>query len=210
MRDIDRCRAQPPLQFADFDAHGDAQLGVEVGERFVEQKRLRLPNDGAAHGDALALAAGELARLAIKKRPDLQDLRGFVDARLDLGLIHPAIAQSIRHVVVNGHVRIERVVLKHHGDVALGRFDVVDDTTADIDLARGRRLEPRDHPKQGGLSAAGRTDQHAELPVADVEADALDGFDATCVDLAHIPEGDVCHRRPISPSRPDRARTAVA
>ena len=38
-----------------------AQRGVEVGQRLVEQEGLGLAHDGAADGDALALAARELA-----------------------------------------------------------------------------------------------------------------------------------------------------
>ncbi len=49
------------MQARDLDPHLDAQLGVEIGERFVEQEHLRLAHDGAADGDALALAAGELS-----------------------------------------------------------------------------------------------------------------------------------------------------
>ena len=67
-------------------------------------------------------------------------------------------------------MRIERVILEHHRDVAIGRLDLVDDAAADIDLAAGDGLEPRDHPQQRRLAAAGGADQHAELAVADFES----------------------------------------
>jgi hypothetical protein len=38
------------------------RLGVEVRQRLVEQEGLGLAHDGAAHGDALALTAGERLR----------------------------------------------------------------------------------------------------------------------------------------------------
>ena len=53
----------------------------------------------------------------------LEDACRFVDARLDLGLRRAAVAQAVGHVVVDAHVRVERVVLEHHGDVALGRLE---------------------------------------------------------------------------------------
>jgi len=51
-------------------------------------------------------------------------------------------------------MRIERVILKHHRDVALGRLDVVDDAVADADLARRNGLDTRHHPQQRRLAAA--------------------------------------------------------
>jgi len=50
---------------AQFDLHLLAQLGVEVGERLVEQQDLRLDHQSAGERDALLLARRELAR----KRP---------------------------------------------------------------------------------------------------------------------------------------------
>jgi hypothetical protein len=43
-----------------------AQRRVEVGQRLVEQEGLGLAHDGAADGDALALAARELPGLAVE------------------------------------------------------------------------------------------------------------------------------------------------
>ena len=52
------------VQFLELDAHLHAQLGVEIGQRLVEQEDLGMAHDGAAERDALALPAGKLARLA--------------------------------------------------------------------------------------------------------------------------------------------------
>src|SRR6266566_4431828 len=90
-------------------------------------------------------------------------------------------------------MRIECVILEYHRDVAIGRFDLVDDAPADVDLAAADGLEARDHPQQGGLAATGRADQHTELAVADLEVDALDGLEAAGIGLAHVAEDDVSH-----------------
>jgi len=71
-------------------------------------------------------------------------------------------------------VRIERIVLENHGDVALFRRHVVDHALADPDLARRDVLQPGNHPQQRRLAAAGRPDQHDELAVADQHVDAMD------------------------------------
>src|SRR6185503_9853651 len=208
MGDVDRCRGEAALQFPDLDPHRDAQLGIEVRQRFVEQEHLWLPHDGAAHRHALALAAGQLPRLALQHRAEFENPRGFLDARLDLGFGHAAVAQAVGHVVVNGHVRVERVVLEHHRDIAIGRLDLVDDATADVDLTAGDGLQACDHAQQRGLAAAGRPDQHAELAVADVEIDALDGFEAAGIGFPDVAEGYVGHF--TFPSGPGRVRTAAA
>ena len=65
-------------------------LRVEVGQRLVEQEDLRLAHQRAAHRDALALAAGELARLAVEQMIDLQHLRDLAHRRVALGLGHLA------------------------------------------------------------------------------------------------------------------------
>ena len=57
--------------------------------------------------------------LRSSKRPELQDLRRLVHARLDLGQRHLGDLQAVGHVVEHAHVRVQRVVLEHHGDVAL-------------------------------------------------------------------------------------------
>ena len=60
------------------DAHLDAQLGVEVGEGLVHEEGLGVANDGAAHRHPLALAAGEVAGLALELVGDAQQVRGVL------------------------------------------------------------------------------------------------------------------------------------
>ena len=74
--DVDDRGPEPLVQLLDLDAHGDAELGVEVGQRLVEEEDLRVADDGAAHGDALALAAGELLRVAVEQMAEVEDRRG--------------------------------------------------------------------------------------------------------------------------------------
>ena len=53
------------LQALQLDLHLVAKLRVEVGERFVEQQHPWLRRERASDGDALLLAARELARKAL-------------------------------------------------------------------------------------------------------------------------------------------------
>ncbi len=65
MGDEDEGDAELALQGFQFELHLLAQLEVERPERFVQQQDARLVDQCPGDGDALALAAGELARLAV-------------------------------------------------------------------------------------------------------------------------------------------------
>ena len=56
--------AEATLQAADFGAHLDAEFGVQIGQRLIEQEQFRIPHNRSAHRNALALAAGQLARFS--------------------------------------------------------------------------------------------------------------------------------------------------
>ena len=114
---------EPLVQLLDLGAHLHAQLGVEVGQRLVEQEDLRIAHDGAAHGDALALAAGELARIARRAAARARGCRRPARPAASISLFGVRLAASGEKPMFSRdrHVRIERVVLEHHGDVAVLR-----------------------------------------------------------------------------------------
>ena len=178
MRHVDGRHAEALVQPRQLGAHRHAQLGVEVGERLVHQEGLRLAHHRAAHRDALALAAGEGAGLAVEQRLEAERGRHLVDALLAHGLRDLAQLEAEAEVVAHRHVRVERVVLEHHRDVALPRLHVGHVGVADRDRAVGDLLETRDHPQQRRLAAAGGPHQDHELAVGDIERDAVDRLDA--------------------------------
>ncbi len=199
--DIDGRGADLLVHLLDLDPHLHPQLGVEIGQRLVEQEHLRVAYDGAAHRNALALAAGELLGLAVDQVGDVEHPGSFRDPALDLGLGVVLQPQAERHVLGHRHVRIERVVLEHHRDVAVLRRHVIDDVAADHDVAVGDVLEACDHPQGRRLAAAARPDQHHELMVGDVEIDAAHRLDLV-VALHHLTQTDVSHTfNPLSRRR---------
>jgi hypothetical protein len=56
--------AELPLDGLELAAHVLAQIGIERGERLVEQQHVRLDHDGARQRDTLLLTARELRRQA--------------------------------------------------------------------------------------------------------------------------------------------------
>jgi len=101
-----------------------------------------------------------------------------------------------REVVVHGHVRVERVALEDHRDVAILRRQVVDDPIADADLAAADLLEAGEHAQGGGLAAAGGADEHHQLPVPDLEVEVVHRLRAIVVDLRDGVVRDLGHTRP--------------
>jgi hypothetical protein len=101
--------------------------------------------------------------------------------------------QTEGEVGLDRHVRVERVVLEDHRDVAILRRQVVDDLGADGDGAVGDLLKAGDGPQRRRLAASGRTDKHHELALLHLKVQVVEGPDATRVDLLHVFKDDLCH-----------------
>jgi hypothetical protein len=70
----------------EFGAHFQPQQRVEVRQRLVHQDDVRLHGERAGDGDALALAAGQLAGIALQQLLDMHEFGGAGDAALDVSL----------------------------------------------------------------------------------------------------------------------------
>jgi hypothetical protein len=119
------------------------------------------------------LLSGSSNRNTFGQRAERQDLGGAGDLGFDLGLAHLRQSERERHVLAHRHVRVERVVLEHHRDVALFGRQIVDNAVADADFTGVDLLEPGDHAQQRALAAARGADEHGERAVADVDVDAV-------------------------------------
>jgi len=117
------------------------------------------------------------------------------DLRLALVLrevrAHP---EAEGHVLPDGLVGVERVVLEHHRDVALARVDVRDVLAVDRDATGGGLFEPGEHPQRRRLPTARGTDDGDELTVGHVQRDVVDGTDTPAIELLReVVERDCCH-----------------
>ena len=117
--DVERRHAEPPLDAQHLTAHLHAQVGVEVRERLVHEEHGRLAHERPAHCDALALAAGELARLAQRHLREPEHLGHLARLLLALLLRDASHPEGERDVLEHVHVRVEGVVLEDHGDVPI-------------------------------------------------------------------------------------------
>ena len=190
--DVDAGGGKALMQPAQFYAHLVAEIGVEVGERFVEEEHAGFAHDGASHGHSLALAAGKLAGHAGEQSVQSEELGGFLGAALAFLGGNAAHLQAVGDVVVHVHVRVERVVLEHHGDVAVLGFHVRHIPVADVDGAGGHFLQTGDAAQSRGLAAARGTHHDHEGAVGHFEVEA--GEDFVLVEgLVYVAKTNVCH-----------------
>src|SRR5262249_11200792 len=131
--------------------------------------------DRAAHRDALPLPAGEVCRLAVEILGEPEQVGDLLHTRLPVPLLHLRDPERETDVRGDGQVRVERVVLEDHGDVAGLRGVLADVTLPDEDRARVDLLEAREHAQRRRLPRAGGPDEHHELAVGDVEVQRVDG-----------------------------------
>ena len=193
MGDVDEGGVDALAQLDDLRAHLVSELCVQVGKRLIHQEHLRVAHDCAADGNALALAAGKRLGLTVKVLRDAQDLRRFAHLLIDDFLVHLAQVQRESHVFIDGHVRVKRVVLENHRDVAVLGRNVVHALVADIEIAAADLLKAGHHAKRGGFSAAGRANEHDEFLVRDFKVEFLHRDDVLVVHLFDVFECDLCH-----------------
>ena len=192
--DVDRGDAQRALERGDLGAGLHTELGVQVGQRLVHEEDLGLTHDGAAHGHTLTLTTGEGLGLAVQVLGQTEDLGGLAHALVDLGLGGAGDLEGEAHVVVHGHVRVERVVLEDHGDVTVLGLNVGDVAVTDEDTTGVDVLQAREHAQGGGLTAAGGANEYEELAIGDLEVESVNtGAVIARVNTRGVLESNSCH-----------------
>ena len=187
---VDAGRRDASMEFLQLATGLVAEFRIEVRQRFVEQEGGGIPDQGAAEGDTLLLAARHLSGPTIEQFLDAELTGRLRDPAIALVLGNAAKLQREFEIRAGRLVRVERVVLGDHRDVPILRRDVVHDPVTDPDLSGGDLLESGDHSKQRALAAARRTDQDEKLAVRDLQRAAADGMRAARVDLFDVGEAE--------------------
>src|SRR6266571_150893 len=120
-----------------------------------------MAHDRAAHSHALALAAGEVARLAVEQ------LRRFAHTIQALVLRYALLLQREAHVGGDVEVRVERVILEDHGDVTVTWANRRDVLAADQDPPLIEWLEAGEHAERRRLAGSRRADEYEKLAIVD-------------------------------------------
>jgi hypothetical protein len=114
-------------------------------------------------------------------------------------------AQPEGEILVDAHVREDRVVLEDEADVAATRIDPADGTAVEVDLAARRPLETGDHVHRRRLPAARGPEQCDERSVHDRQVEIVHG-DERSEALRQMFEPDLRHQRLIAPNVSPRTR----
>ena len=151
--DVERGRAERCVEARATRAsrRGASRRGSRAARR---RGSWRLADDRAAHRDALALAAGELRRRADRGAPRGRAARRRRRRACRSRPSASAAAEPEAEVVANGQVRIERVALEDHRDVAVARREAGDVAVADRDRSRAASSRPAMSAEQRRLAAA--------------------------------------------------------
>ncbi len=83
-------------------------------------------------------------------------------------------------------MRIQRVVLEHHCDVAVFGLYVVHQLAVYIQLARRNLLKTGHHAKRGGFAATRRPYEYDKLFVIDLQVEVGHCFHAALIDLVDV------------------------
>ena len=221
VRHDDEGHAELLLQIDQLELRVLAQLLVERAERLVEQQQLRTLHQRARERDALALAAGQLVRLALRELRQLHEIEHVGDARRrSRAFGRPSCFRPNATFCSTRHVREQRVRLEHHVDRPLVRRDAGHVDAVDGDAPGGRLLEPGQHAQQRGLAAARAAEQAEQLAAIDLQRDVVDGDevaellrDAVDVDVGRrlgvVPDGDLL-LGPVDRSSDHRLRDVEA
>ena len=186
-------------------------LGIERARRFVEDQNRRVLQDRARDRDALALAARELDAalthecvVAVGQR--LDELCGVRERcgtpNLLVGGVRPREADVVRDRAVE-----HRGILRHiRYDLAQRRLrDVGDRLAADEDLAALDVLESEQESRDGGLAAAGASDEPELRPRRHGERELFEQERL----LRRMPEADVTQFDAVVPWRERNRRADI-
>ncbi|MCY1235760.1 hypothetical protein D9M72_483890 [compost metagenome] len=106
------------LDRLELDLHGLAKLRIECRKRLVEQQHVGIGRQRSHQSDTLALTARQLGRKSACEFLQLYEFQKFRYPLLDLPVVDPLQFQTEGDVLRDGHVRKQRIILKHDVHVA--------------------------------------------------------------------------------------------
>src|SRR5260370_27225910 len=135
--------------------------------------------------------------------------QGFRDLRRHLHSWYLAHLEAERDILVDRHVREQRIALEHEAGVALPRRQCGDVEVAEVHGAGGWLDEAGDDTQCRGLAAAGRAEQDEEFALGNVERNIIDGPEVA-VGLGDATQPQARHRQTTRPILTKRSVSSMA
>ena len=154
VRDKEEGDAKFALKRFQFGLHLFAEIGVECGERLVEEQELRALDEGTGKGDALLLAAAKTRRTSSGVFVHFDHAEGGIDAGGNFGHGSVGDAKTVSNIVGDGEVRKEGVLLEDGVNAAFVGRKSVEADGVHPDFAVGRLFESSDEAKESGFARA--------------------------------------------------------
>src|SRR5262245_13357581 len=183
MSHVKNRNSQLAYQFFDLRAHLFSEPRIEVAQRFVHQEQLGIDRQCASESHTLLLAAAQQARGAFLEVVELHQMQSMPDPFFGLILRKPCwtVGQYQADIFGDGHVRPDRVGLKHHADFPLLRRKATsrtggkDGSVIESDTPCIGLLQSRDAAHQRGLPRTAGSQQDKELFFTDLKIDPIQG-----------------------------------
>ena len=200
--DVDDRDAELAMDAGELELHGFAEPAVQRGQGFVEQQDAGLIHEGSRQGDALALAAAELADGAMLQFGQLHEVQRGGDPGGGLLASDATHAKREGDVVADAEVGEQCQRLEDDAELTGVRGAAGHAAAADDDVAAVGVEQARDDAQQRGLARAGWSEEREELALADLDGHVVknDGVAVALADVVHPYRGG--HRSsPIARSR---------
>ena len=218
-RDEQRALAAPDRLLEPLD-----RAEVEMVRRLVEEQEVGVGDEESGERGARLLAAGELLRRpralglaeakarerlvhALVERPAVEGREA--GRQLLVARRRSAVALLERAHLGFDRLHADRPAANRGPQVRCRRKRLVEvrllgeqpnpEIAAPLDLAGVRRLEPGQDAQEGGLAAAGWAEQGEELPVLDLQVEAVERAHAAREDLCQTADLEVGHQPLIPP-----------
>src|SRR6185503_17664288 len=164
-----------------FEEADDVTAGllIEVSGRLVGEDDLRVVHESAGDGDALALAAGELARAMLGAIGQSDAIERRTGALSPLVAVDPGVEQRELGVFQDRGAREEVEGLENEAELQvadlreLARGEGGDVFAVEPVFALGGRIEASEDVHQRRLAGARRSDDRDELAAIDLEIDPV-------------------------------------
>src|SRR5438477_8874503 len=174
------CLSERLVERGEQTEHVFGALAIEISRGLVGHDDLRIGDDRARDGDALLLAAGELAGSVVGAIREVDQLEREIDASLALRFRERSEEERQLDVLRRRQHRHQVVELEDEPDVAgppggpSALPHATDVLAGDAHRPRGGLIDSRDQVEQRGLSRTGRTHQRLERAFRNVEVDAVE------------------------------------